>query len=343
MRYKNFPIFILFFGLCLLAACRPVAVSSPVPATVETSPLPEVAPSDLPTQPTVKVSEKITPTVHATLYIDNAYTGVNPLTDPVKIQQILDQFQQYQLDWFSNIGWMHYTLITADASDFTRIEHFWVHVTDKNLGCEEQFVYFEHDGEILPYTIRLADGVTGSIQPVTEGKFNADFIHESSPVCTLKSDWIVTLSEREDNYGFILHDEAGRFRTFMNQEFPGIEKHVQAWTQEVDGKQTFVIKYEKNYTDPAMAGMVYDARAGIFNLPAWEVQWVFIDSENGLPVQERVELYDQNGQQLNIWRSGTDIGILYFYEFYESLPEPIAQVYEQSAEKLRIFLQENQP
>ena len=222
MRHTSFLIFTLFLLLYLLAACRPVAVSSPIPATVETSPLPEVTPSDLPTQPAVEVFKEITPTVHVTLYIDNSYTEVSSLMDPVKIQQILDQFQQYQLDWFSNIGWMHYTLITADASDFTRIEHFWMHVTDKNLGCEEQFVYFEHDGEILPYTIRLADGVTGSIHPVTEGKFNADFIHETSPVCTLKSDWIITFSEREDNYDFILHDEAGRFRTFINQEVPAL-------------------------------------------------------------------------------------------------------------------------
>ncbi len=323
----------LLFSL-LLAGCQ-TAVPSPVPTSVESNASPEVTSSSPPTQPAVENSREITPTS-----LGISYTKANPLTDPAEIQQILDQLQEHQLTWFSRPGWLHYTRNTADVSDFTRIEHFWVHVTDRNLGCGEQFSYFEHEGEILPYTIRLADGVTGSIHPVLGGKFNADFIYETSPVCTLKSDWIITFSEREDNYDFIIHDEAGRFRTFINQDVPGIEKHVQAWTEEADGKQTFVIEYEKNYTDPSMAGMVYDARAGTFNLPARELMWISVDPESGLLVRTQGELYDQNGQQLNIWRSGTNIGVFYFYEFYEELPQPVAQVYDQTAQALETFIQE---
>ncbi|HBO34044.1 MAG TPA: hypothetical protein DD636_04805 [Anaerolineaceae bacterium] len=321
--------------LLVLAACSPVVVPSPVLATnkVEAELLPEPTLSEQPTQPAAGDSIGITPAG-----LDNSFTEANPLTDVTQIEQILNQLQEQQLAWFSHEGWLHYTIDTADASDFTRIQHYWIHVTDKNLGCAEQFVYFESEGEILPYTIRLENGSAARISPL-DGNLSTEFVYETTPLCTLKSNWIITFNDNGDDFDFILHDEVARFQDFINQDLPGVEKHVRVWKEDLDGKQTLVLELEKMYTDPSIAGSIYDARTGIYNLPAQSLQWIFIDPENGLPIRERGEFYDQNGQQLNTWRSGTNIGVLFFYEFYDELPQPVAQVYDQTAQALETFIQ----
>ena len=324
--------------LLVLVACNPVVVPSHVLSTnkVETEPLPEPTLSEQPTQPTAGNSIGINP-----VNLDHLFTEANPLTDVIQIKQILNQLQELQLAWFSHEGWLHYIIDTADASDFTRIQHFWIHITDKNLGCAEQFVYFESDGKILPYTIRLENGSAARISPL-DGYLNTEFVYGTTPLCTLKSNWIFTFSDNGDDFDFILHDEAARFQDFISQDLSGVEKLVRVWKEDLDGKQTLVLELEKIYTDPSIPSSIYDAQTGTYNLPARTLQWVFIDPENGLLIRERGEFYDQNGQRLNTWRSGTNIGILFFYEFSDELPKPIAQIYNQYAEKLTTILREKQ-
>ena len=349
MKYHHHTILILILLLLTLTACRPGIVSSqtpvPVKSTIEISLSPQVTSSNLPVQ---AATEESAPTVRAPLFSDNEFTEENPLVDPVKIQEILEQLQQYQLDWFSNIGWMHYVLIMADASDFTRTEHFWTYVSDRSLGCREQFVYFEHEGEILPFTLRLEDGKTARIEPLS-GDIKTEFYFKNAPVCTLNSMWIVTFREEESDTDYFIHDRVAQFQKFLELDEPGLEKYFWAWVEELDGRQVFVIRYEYdydyavyNYTSPSTrAGMLYDPRAGILYVPAKEVLWVYIDLEKGLSVRERGIFYDQNGQELNHSLSGTNNGIQFIYEYYEEMPSSVAQAYEQSIEKLKIFLQEN--
>jgi hypothetical protein len=337
MKRIVYVIFVLLF-LLVLAACSPVVVPSPDLATnnVKAEPFPEPTLSEQPTQPVIEDPIGLTPA-----NLDNSFTETNPLRDISQIEQILKQLQEQQLAWFSHEGWLHYTIDTADANDFTRIQHFWIHVTDKNLGCAEQFVYFESEGEFLPYTIRLKNGSAARIGPL-DGNLITEFVYKTTPLCTLKSNWIITFSDNGDDTDFILHDEVTRFQDFINHDLPGVEKHVRAWKEDLDGKQTLVLELEKLYTDPSIAESIYDPRTEIYNLPARSLQWIFIDYENGLPIRDRVEFYDQTGLQLNTWRSGTNIGVLFDYEFYDEIPQPIAQVYNQVADKLGTILQEKQ-
>ena len=332
--------FLIILSL-LLTGCTQKVSNSPVLPTEKNNPTPDTTPTAIPTEPIVEMSEETETPVSDTFIIEQSYTEIEPLKDAETIQQILDQLQQYQLDFFSNVGWLHYTLINSDVSDFTRNEHFWVYIVDSNLGCSEQFVYFEYDGEILPYTIRLQNGSTTRIDPIS-GTLNPEFVFETAPICTLKSNWIITFRSEEDDTEFILQDESSRFQTFLDQNEPGLEKHYKAWIEDIEGKKVFVLEYEYNYIDSSTTGMIYDPLTGALNLPAQNLQWVYINIENGLPIQKKGVFYDQNGQIMNIWRSGTNNGIQYNYEFHETMPAPVLQAYEQSVNALKEYLQINQ-
>lgn len=342
MNSHSRPIILLylFLLLVLLASCRPGAVPSKE-ALAEVTPIQTPTPVQtaaiaLP----VEIAEETKPDD-----LDIPYTENNPLTDLAEILRILDILQGRELTWFSRSGWLHFTTEYADASDYTRIENLWVHVIDENQGCLEQFVYFEYEGNILPYTIRPEGNIAGvvSINPEElepEGEIYVERIFENGPACTLKSSWIRTFQESEDDEDFIIHDEAAQFRSWLNQDTPGIEDRFRAWVEEMDGKSTLVVEREKTYANSSLAGVIYDPRTGLHNLHVRDLQWIYIDLETGLQVRAREAYYDEYGEQLNTWRSGTNIGILFHYEFYEELPEPVAQAYDQAAQALSVFLQE---
>lgn len=105
--------------------------------------------------------------------LDLPYTEENPLTDPEEILRILDELQSRELTWFSREGWVQFTRVWAGARDYSGTQHIWTHITTPERDCLEQFLYFEHEGELLPYGIRRPDGVVGYIRPVLGGQFES--------------------------------------------------------------------------------------------------------------------------------------------------------------------------
>ena len=346
MKYRRFPILVIIVSFLLLVGCRPGLVSTPESIPPRAAPT-EVAPIQTPALAKTAalalpegIAEEMRPDDLVIPYTEN-----NPLTDPEEILRILDILQGRELAWFSRPGWLLFTTNTADASDYTRIENLWVHVIDENLACREQFVYFESERIILPYTIRPEQGIAG------RGGINPnDLEHErtvivtqtygAGPACTLKSNWIKTFQVGDDDNNFIIHDEAAHFRTFVNRNTPGIEGMFRAWVEEIDGEPTLVVELETIYENSSLAGGILDPLTGSLNSYAREMQWVYIDLETGLQARTREAYYDENGEQLNIWRSGTNFGVLFHYKFYEELPEPVALAYDQAAQALSVFLQE---
>lgn len=270
--------------------------------------------------------------------LEISYTEDDPLSNTEEILKILDQLEEREFAWFSQTGWLHFSIDSADASDFTRVQHFLIHVTDQNLGCAEQFVYYEYEGKLLPYTIRLKNGSTVGINP-SDGSLYTDFVHLSSPKCSLKSNWIVSFSDDGDDFDFFLHNESAQFSDFVNSNLQGVEKKVLAWKEDLDGKPTLVLVFEKNFSYPSTPGSIYDARTGVFNYYVREKRWFYIEIERGLLIQKRNEYFDKDGQLLNSWRSGTNYGIFYSYEYFENFPQSVAHIYDKAFQDFNILLQ----
>lgn len=345
MKYRRFPILVIFVSFLLLAGCRPGLVSTPESIPSRAAPA-EVTPIQTPTPAQTAALALPIGTAEETRPDDLniPYTENNPLTDPEEILRILDILQGRELAWFSRPGWLQFTTNTADASDYTRIEHLWVHVTDDNLACREQFVYFESEGIILPYTIRPEQGIAGrgGIHPKDlehERTLIVEQTYGAGPACTLKSNWIKTFQVGDDDNNFIIHDEAAHFRTFVNRNAPGIEGRFRAWVEEVEGEPILVVELERIFENSSLAGGILDPLTGTLNSYVRELHWDYIDLETGLQRRTRGEYIDENGRSLNTWRSGTNIGVLFHYKFYEVLPEPVALAYDQSVQALRVILQ----
>lgn len=323
-RLHRFALLLLL--LPLLVGCRPAPPSAPTTLTPQ-----EIEPTQQPT-PTQAVTPVSPPeTDEGTLPddMDLSYTETNPLTDPEEILRILEILQARELAWFSRSGWLQFTIHNVGYD----LRHIWTHVIDENLACREQLVYSESEGGIRPYIVRLEDGPTGY---VTEGVSpNPDLISETSPPCSLKSNWIEQIQEQEGNYDFILHDEALEFRTFVDRNDPDLEDQVRAWVEEMDGNLTLVVVYETNFLNPAKRGVVLDPSTGL-SLPfARRLQFSYIDLETGLQVRMRIECYHADGRLLLGGEGG-----LYRYQWHDELPGFIAQAYEQTAQLLRAFLQD---
>lgn len=339
MKWIVCIILVLIPVLLFLAGCQPEGDPVPEPdlstaAPAEVTPAREPTPAQKATPvPPVETVEERQPD-----RLDIPYTEENPLTDEEEIQAILDILQERELIWFSRPGWFQFTRHYPQGHDYTKIMHIWTHAINEKRECREQFVYYEYKGETLPFTIRLEDGPSGFIIPVSEGRFQrADMVRETSPACTLKSNWIMTFHKEGDDYDFIIHDEASEFRSYLNRDIPGNEDQYRAWVMEIDGKKILVLIYDITIGDPALRGTILDPTTGYQTFYTRNVRYTYIDLETGLQVRFMEEFYQENGQRLN---TDGDIGTLYRYEYHEALPKPVAQAYDQTEQALRAFLQE---
>jgi hypothetical protein len=267
-----------------------------------------------------------------------SFSEEDPLTDNEEILRILDELQRRELDWFSRPGWYYLSIYYPVIRDYTRTWFILTHVINEDLECLEQLYYFEYAGEILPYTIRTKDGITGAIHPPLDGKFNDDFFYESSPACSLTSDWILDF---EESFGddFVIHDEAAGFRLILESDDSRIVYHASAWIESFENKPTFVLVIDGEIQDPSSRGYYVNPDTGIYSLIARNLKFKYIDMETGLLVREAEEFYDSDGQLITASHQTEEWGSWYTYEFFETLPASLAEAYEETDEALRKYLE----
>jgi hypothetical protein len=337
VKQYGIQVWILILLLLLLTGCQSSALMNPTEATnaVELStsaPITTLMATDiLPVQ-----SSEVTQSNS----LEIAYLKDNPLTNTEEILAILDLLQARENTWFSHPGWLLFTSHDLDGSDQMSLQNIWSHTIDDHMNCREQFVYFIYETKILPYTIRLADNVTGTINPLLEGNFNPNFFYESGPECTLKSNWILTFQSNEDDYDFIIHDEALKLRILLNETASGVNIKVQAWKEEREGKQVLVMTNEINYIVPSQGLNIIDPQTWISHFCVKELQYFEIDLVTGLLSYQRGEYYDENGKIINTRLSGTNNGVQYSYAFYNELPDSISKVYGETKQVFSVFLSE---
>lgn len=333
---KLFAFLFTILMMVLLSACS--GGSTPQPSaspTTEIATLQAALPTHAPTSTASQLSTApgdVTPDP----LLDLPYTEEEPLTDPEEILQILDELQRRELAWFSRPGWLQFTE-TSPQTDHTKIRHLWTHVINDALDCQEQFIYFEHEDEILPYTIRLENGVTGTNHPVLGGKLSQDFFYETSPACTLTSSWILTYSEGYAD-DFIIHDEAAEFRSFLRRSIPGNEDQFFAWVRKIESRPTLVLVFDVKIGNPALRGSVLDQTTGSLASVARNIVYKYIDLETGLAARFTEEFYNEDGRLLSESHFDEKGGYWYFYHWYETLPASIAQVYYEMEYELKEYM-----
>jgi hypothetical protein len=267
--------------------------------------------------------------------LDLPYTEDDPLTDPEEILQILDELQRRELAWFSRPGWVQFTSVWAGARDYSGTQHIWTHITTPDRDCSEQFYYFEHGGEFLPYGIRRSDGVVGYIRPILEGQFQYDTVYETSPSCDLgdgASLWIGTGAG-----GFVFHDEASQARAEIQRDIPASQ--LQVWLVDGNGSTQLVLMQESVFSDSTQRGTVADPETGIMVPVARNLKFKYIELETGLLLRDVEEFYDDDDQLITGSHEDDEKGLWYAYQFYEMLPEVVSQVYEEAAEALNAYIE----
>lgn len=339
MKHSGYPLLILLAIGMMLSACNSQMGGQPGISTATiTVRLSEVesfsgpATPDQEVQPAVPIPspDKIGGTESVVLEIP--YTRGNPLTDVEEIQEILDRLQEQELTWFSRPGWYQFTSHRPSGRDYTRTQSTLVHVINENRECLEQFVYFEHEEKVIPFTIRLDDGALGSIIPALEGRFREDLVHETSPACDLGNGVGVEIGTEEDD--FILHDEASQFRKASNHQVPGIEQDYRTWVEGIDGRQTLILVYDITIGDPALRGTILDPTTRVPYPVARNLRFYYINLDTGLQVRFDEEFYLENDQLIN----GDGVGLLYSYEYSETMPEELRRPFENAARQLKAML-----
>ncbi|MDY6846869.1 MAG: hypothetical protein SVP52_07005 [Chloroflexota bacterium] len=298
----------------------------------------ETYPEPTPSVPTIlsatstSSSDEINATEPAVLEIP--YTEAHPLTDADEIQEILDRLQEREVSWFSRPGWYRFTTDYPLGGDYTKMRYALTHVINENRDCREQFSYYEKDGVILPYSIRLDDGSFGLLHHTTDGEFqvvNALPSGEASP-CDLGNGYSLALGTTDGN--FFLHDEAAQFRKSSNAIVEGIQTNFRVWVEEYDTKQTLVLVYDVTIEYPSLRGSVLDPTTGIFSTIVRSIRFHYIELETGLQVRFDEAFYLESGKLVD----ADGVGLLYSYEYLETIPELIKESYEDVAVELRALL-----
>ena len=334
-------IFLLVFGMTL-SACNmhssgqsntwnEEANSDPTKIVAFTDPTPSAPPTFSATpMPIVEGQEETTPDI-----LNIPFTEVNPLTSKNEIQEILDYLQKIEIAWFSRPGWYSFTRYLPSGHDYTRTQYALTHVINENRDCREQFSYYEKDGVILPYSIRLEDGAFGLLSHTIDGEFqvvNALPTGEA-PLCDLGNGFSLALGTTDGD--FFLHDEAAQFRKSSNAIVEGIKTNFRAWVEEVDSKQTLVLVYDITIEDPVLRGGVLDPNTGLLSPAERDLRYYYIDLETGLQVQFNEEFYLETDTLVG----NDNIDMLFSYEYFETMPVLIEDSYKDVAEALQAILE----
>jgi hypothetical protein len=259
----------------------------------------------------------------------------NPILDADEILSILESLQRREDAWFSRPGWYQGTY--GDGTGEFGYDVFLTHVIDKKRECREQLFYFLKDSQIWPYIIRLEDGALGMYNPVFGGKFRQDTVQPASMAvpCDLgngESIWVGT--EEAD---FLLHDEALHFSQ-PNRSDLDLEKIIQidrGWVEQTSVGNVFVWERDIEYIQPSpsVSGVIVDQQTGAQQTIARKVDRVFIDLLTGLQMKTESDFYLGNGNMID----GSHETITK-YEFWETLPIELAEVYNKMAADLRLVL-----
>lgn len=322
------PFFIIVAGL---GACRPAAAPSEMPTLSAQTAAPVQTPTSIVPQPVTSPGDATPDPL-----LDLPYTEADPLTDHAEIERILDELQQREVAWFSRPGWYRFTIDWPLGRDYTRTRYVLTHAVDENRDCLEQFVYFERDGIILPASICLADGTFGSITHSMDGTFQVNNMlpAEEAPPCDLASG--MSIGPETADSDFILHDEASQFRKASSSEMEGIQTDFRVWIEKVDGKQTLVLVFDVSIEDPSLRGGVLDPTTDTFSPSARTLRVSYIDLETGLQVRFDEEHFLENGKRIN----NDGVGLLYSYEYMETMPDPVEESFNDVAAVLRAMREE---
>ena len=327
MKEKAVLTILILFSAFMLTNCQPTDQEFISAQSVSETVVPLPTSTPVPAQislvtPDVKSSQEVK-------VVDIAYTLDNPVTDNQEIITILESFVPRFLSQFSRPGWYYFSRDNRDC--------YWVHISDiENVNSFDQFLYSrKHDTYapdfIWPFSIVLSDGSWG--------------ISRLSPRF---DDYQFTQGGKQSEVPFLL-ENLSYFASgpFFGQTslvyFMGllnspnsIENNVEisrtfsAWVEEEDGKEVFVLLVHETY--PGMKPQLESSRQVIDH----SNQYTYFDMENGGRIYEKYVDFLEGGEVVESELQFNQ----HLVQYYEVLPEDIQTVYDEAAQKLKGYLEE---
>jgi hypothetical protein len=326
MKKTIFTVF-LFLIMIVLTNCQPTdqefISTQSVSGTVV--PLPTATP--VPTQVSL-----VTPDVKSlqeVKVVDIAYTQDNPVTDNQEIISILDDFLSRYLSQFSKSGWYYFPNNNQNR--------YWMHIPEKTddnhfdmfLSTTEYHTYAP--GFIWPFSIVLQDGSWGfsRLSPrLDDYQFNQGGKQPEVPLLLDNLDYYAGGSSfgntsLTDFLDMLINPNRIENNVEISRTFSG-------WVEEEDGKEVFVLLIHETYS--GMKPQLESSRQVVDHID----QYTYFDLQNGGRIYEKYVDFLEGGEVVE-----DDLQFnQHLVQYYEVLPEEIQTVYDEAAQKLRDYLEE---
>ena len=247
------------------------------------------------------------------------YTQADPLKDGQAILKLVDALYQKHLSWMSQPGWKLYGPRDAQAQKWDLDRFVLTHELDSDKGCE-QMTYYHNGEQILPQEIWLLDGSWGLIGTVEDGTFNEGKL-QGEP-CKLENSLT----------GQMILNERDYFNDLISGKTMG---EYAAWVEVIDGQRFLVIYQDIRYQAPKPVTMDPDTRK--LETEDRGLNWLYYDLETGGFVDEKYQVYLENGKVFGEPPVEGQKPRL-TYQYFENLPSAIAQVFEKTVLDLKDYL-----
>lgn len=310
---------ILWIGL---AGCQPGANST---ASMPTSPITPSPQTELPIETHDQARQ---PIEFETIEI--AYTKDNPATDNQEILSILDRLVTRFLAQFSKAGWFYFPNNGKDS--------YWLHIPEPGTDTYDQFLFIRQyssyaAGFIWPFSIVLPDGSWG-VSQISPGLDDYQFIKGGQ-----QTEFPTVLANLDAFSGNV---DGGVFGNTILMRYLHLVKNPEddmdigaevsrtfsGWVEPYEGQDVFVLLTQETYS--GMKPRLESTRKVIDR----EDIYTYFNLKNGGRIAEKYKIFLESGDSIEDGlRFNQDL-----VQYHESLPPEVQTLYDQAAEKLRIFL-----
>ena len=327
---KKKTIVTILLSMIVLTNCQSTDQESiPVqPAIETTATLPTATP--VPTQVSL-VTPEMNGADEVTM-LEIPYTEDNPVTDNQEIISILEDFLSRFLSQFSKPGWYYFPNNNQNRC--------WMHIPEKTdddhfdmfLSTTEYYTYAP--GFIWPFSIVLQDGSWGfsRLSPrLDDYQFNQGGKQSEIPPTLDNLDYFAGCK----NCSYFGHTSLMDFVDMLNNP-NRIENNVEisrtfsGWVEQDGGKDVFVLLIHETY--PGKKPQLESSRQVIDRRD----QYTYFDMDNGGRMFEKYIYFLENSE---IDESELQFN-QHLVQYYEVLPEDIQNVYDEAAQKLKGYLEE---
>ncbi len=265
------------------------------------------------------------------LDLGTTFTHDNPITDNEQISFILEELLSQFLSQFAQAGWYHFPTDGRDS--------FWVHFPVAGSDTFDQFLWTRQypsyaPGFVLPASIVVADGSWGVTQ-ISNGLDNYQFERGGNkperPTALAELDYFAGDTINSGVFGNTI---LMRYIYLVQNPEDDLDRGVDisrtfsGWVEEYEGQDVFVLLTHETF--PSMRPRLNDNRAVVDQGDIY----TYFDLKNGGRIIEKyIYILEGGGSQEDGLRFNQHL-----VGHYAALPPDVQGIYDQAAEKLRIYL-----